>query len=341
MPTAENAKLEYEAGQDLTDFVALTDDGDHLQFNSAVYFWSMKSGKEPEVYPNGLVSGCEITPAASGTNNLVDVAAGYAYIAGVLTSIDADTDVTCARPAGSGDDCKINSITINSSGAIAVVAGADHTDLATGRGEDGGPPWIPTTSIEIGQVKYTSDTAGAVLASEIYQVQNTHCEYSTYPVFTKYPIRVENQVADYAGVTFNAALPQIHSDDAGSTTAGKLVYAKYYEPQMAEAPDVENFVPPKNSHSVSSKQVYGRTIGSSSASLGQGSFTKYSEDGITDNLLKLEDEILLFKFYQDRLKSPYIVCQGKLGVALSFPAGDNISAACTISADIKGEGVAS
>jgi len=341
MPTSENAKLMYEAGQDFTDFTTLSDDGDHKQFNSDVNFWSMKSGKEPEVYPNGLVSGCEITPAASGTNNLVDIAAGYAYIAGVLMAISAAADETIARPAGSGDDCKINSVTINVSGAIAIVAGADHTDLATTRGADGGPEWIPTTSIEIGQVKYTSDTAGAVLASEIYQVPNTHCEFSTYPVFNKYPIRVENQVVDYAGITFNSALPLIHSDDAGATTAGKLVYAKFYEPQMAEAADSENFVPPKNSHSVSSKQVYGRTIGSSSSSLGQGGFTKYSADGITDNLLKLEDEILLFKFFQHTLKSPYIVCQGKLGIAYSFPAGDSISNGCTISADLKGENVAS
>ena len=340
MSTSENAKVMYEAGQDFNDWSVLTDDGDHLQLNSDVNFWSMRKGYEPEIHPNGLMNGCKITPAASETNNLVDVAAGYAYIAGILTSIAAQSDVEITRPAGSGDDCKICSVTITSAGAVAVVTGADNSDLATGRGEAGGPPWIPTTSIEIGQVKFISDTPAPVLESEINQIQNTHCEYSNYPVFDKYPIRVENQVADFAGVTFNSALPQIHSDDDGSTTSGKLVYAKFYEPQMAEAPDTENFVPPKNSHSVASKQVYGRTLGSSSSSLGQGSFTKYSEDGITDNLLKLEDEILLFKFFQDKLKPAYIVCQGKLGIGYSFPSGDHVSHGCTISSTLKGENVA-
>ena len=340
MGNAENAKLYYEAGQTPVAFTALSDAGDHLVFNSAANVWSKKSGSEAVVRPNGLVSGCEITPAASGTNNLVDTASGYAYIAGVLTAIEADTDVECTRPAGSGDDCKINSLTITSAGAIAVVAGADHTDLSTTRGGDGGPGWIPTTSIEIGQVKYTSDSPAAVLSSEIYQVINTHQERFDYPVWTEKPINVSNQVAGYAGVEFNAALPQIHSDDAGSTTAGKIVYAQYSEPAFAEQADAENFVAPENAYSVSSKQVYGRTLGSTSASLGGGSFTFYSNDGITDNLIKLKGGILTFKFYPDRLKAPYIICQGKLGIARTFPAGDNISVACTISSEAVSEEVA-
>ena len=31
-------------------------------------------------------------------------------------------------------------------------------------------------------------------------------------------------------------------------------------------------------------------------------------------------------------RSPYILSQGKLGISRTFPAGDNIAAACTISA---------
>ena len=341
MPTAENAKLYYEAGQSLTAYAALSDAGAHTVFNSAATFWSKRSGKTPSVRPNGLVTGCVITPAASGTSNYVDVSAGTAMIAGVLKTITAAADVECARPAGSGDDCKINSITITALGAIAVVAGADHTDLATTRGADGGPPWIPTTSIEIGQVKYTSDTGAAVSADEIFQVVNTHQERWDFPVWEENPINVASQVAGYAGIEFNSALPQIHSDDAGSTTAGKLVYAQYYEPSFAEVPKAENFVPPENTHSVSSKQVYGSTLGSSSKSLGQGSFTFYSNDGVTDALLKLVDETLMFKFYPDILKTPYIVSQGKLGITSSYPAGDNISHACTISPEIKAERIAS
>jgi len=41
---------------------------------------------------------------------------------------------------------------------------------------------------------------------------------------------------------------------------------------------------------------------------------------------------LWFKFFPDRYASPYILCQGKLGISRTFPAGDSLQAACTISA---------
>ena len=39
------------------------------------------------------------------------------------------------------------------------------------------------------------------------------------------------------------------------------------------------------------------------------------------------------KFFQDRLRTPFILSQGKLGVSRSFPAGDQVTAACTVSAE--------
>jgi hypothetical protein len=55
---------------------------------------------------------------------------------------------------------------------------------------------------------------------------------------------------------------------------------------------------------------------------------------VTDTLLGLADETLVFKFFPDENKAPYIVCQGELGISGSFPAADNISCACTISAEV-------
>lgn len=106
MATAENGKIQYEAGQDLVAFVALTDQGDHLDFRCADNFWSARSGYIPDIKPNGLATGCAITPAASETKECVDVAAGTAYLAGVLTTITADTDVAVVRP-GSSPEAKI------------------------------------------------------------------------------------------------------------------------------------------------------------------------------------------------------------------------------------------
>ena len=114
----------------------------------------------------------------------------------------------------------------------------------------------------------------------------------------------------------------------------KAVYAQYYEPAFTDVPKSDAFVPPETSNSVSSKQIYGTTLGSSSSSLGQGSFTAYLQDGIADGILALKNMNLFFKFFQNKLNStPYLVMQGKLGISRAFPAGDQITAACTISAE--------
>ena len=340
MPNAENAKLMYESSQSLVDYAALTDAGSQTVFNSADNYWSNKSGKEASVRPNGLITGGAVTPGVSGLNDKIDVAALTCYLAGVEISVAASADEDVVRGLTT-DVCRINSVTVNSAGSIAIVSGADHTAFSTTRGADGGPPWIPTGSIEIAQVRFTSVAAAVVSADEIKADVGTHLERYDTPVWETNRINVENQTAGYAGIEFNEALPLIHSDDSGSTTAAKKVYARYYTPSFAEVPRAENFVAPENSHSVSSKQVYGSTIGSSSSSLGQGSFTAYPNDGITDSFLTEVDSLLIFKFLPDRLKAPYLICQGKLGVTGSFPAGDSISVACTISAESVGERVAS
>lgn len=329
MPTAENAVLYYEAGQDPTVMVALSDSGDHKSFNSAANFWSNRDGYSPVVRPNGLVNGGKVSVADSGSDK-INVAALTCYLAGVLISLSAAADQTVTR--GVTNAYIINSITVTSAGAIAVVAGTEGTSFSTTRGAAGGPPWIPTGSIEIAQVKLDSLASAAVTSDEIFQVVGTHLERWDCPTWDEKRIRITDQVVGYAGIDFISALPLIHSDDAGTTTATKKVYAEYYEPIWAELSNAENFVPPENSHSVSSKQVYGGTVGASSSSLGQGSFTFYPSDGVTDNLIKLAGETLLFKFKPNRLKDPYIICQGKLGIAPTYPAGDNLTVSATISA---------
>lgn len=77
--------------------------------------------------------------------------------------------------------------------------------------------------------------------------------------------------------------------------------------------------------------MYGnKSIGSSSQSLGQASFTAYLKDGVSDELVKDEGDNMVFKFWPDRLKTPYLLTQGKLGIKTSFPAASNINVAATI-----------
>jgi hypothetical protein len=318
MATAENAKLQYEAGQTAYSMSALTDSGDATTFTSSATLFSNRSGYAPDVRPDGLITGGAVTVAASGSNNVVDVAALTCYLAGVKTTVAADTDVTCARAAT--DVSKITSITINSSGAIAAVSGTDGSDatFSATRGAAGGPPYIPVGSIEIAQVRYTGNTAAAVASSEIFAVPGVHLERYDYPV---YDIDYEN-----AEVDFVSALPAIHTGDLA-----KGVYASYADPIFADVQLASDFTPAETTHSVSSTQIYGTTLGSSASSLGQASFTAYLSDGIGDSLVTLKNQDLWFKFYPDRYKTPYMLTLGKLGIARTFPAGDNIQAACTIS----------
>lgn len=330
MPTADNAKLQYEAGQTSYAMAAISDSGDQTIFRGSASFWSRKSGYAPIVRPDGLITGGAVIPAVAAGNDNVDVAALTCYIAGVLKTISADTDVSITRPASAV--AKINSVTVTAAGAVAMVAGTDSADtsFSTTRGGAGGPPYIPTTSIEIAQVRVTSDTAAVIDASEIFAVVGTHTERYDYPLWdVNY-----GDGANNAGVTFTAALPQIHTGDLP-----KNVYASYADPIFATAQKATDFIPPENSHSVNSTQIYGQTLGSTSSSLNQGSFTAFLEDGVTDPLVSIKDEVLWFKFFPDRTQAPYVMCQGKLGVGRKFPASDSIQMACTISAESVGSEV--
>lgn len=316
MATAENAKLQYEAGQSSVAMSALTNSGDETTFTSAATLWSQRAGYAPVVMPNGVLTGLAVSVHAS--NDTVTVAAGTCNLNGVVTSVSAGTGVI-TRPAT--NVAKVCSITINSSGAIAVVAGTDggSTTFSETRAAAGGPPLIPTTSIEIAQVRVTASSAAVITAAQVFQVVGTHRERADYPL---YDINY-----DEGSVTFLSALPEIHTG-----TVPKGVYASYASPIFSDVALASDFVPPETSHSVSSTQVYGTTLGSTSSTLGQGSFTAYLQDGVSDGLVTLKNEILWFKFYPDRYKTPYLLTQGKLGISRTFPAGDTLQAACTISA---------
>ena len=331
--------LHFEAGQSPVDFTALTDSGDNMTFNSAAALWSKRSGYAPVVRPNGLVSGCVVSVAASGSPNVVDVSAGTCYLAGVLTEVSAGVDLSIPRPAVS--DYQKLSITINSSGVLAVVEGAEHTAFDTGRGEDGGPPWIPTTSIEIAQIWYSDGDSAVVAASEIKQIVGSQREMYNSPVWSEYPYRVASGVAGVAGVVMGAALPQIHSDDSGTTTVGKKIFASYATPEFSSVQISKDFVRPAESVSVNSTDFYGLSVGSISRSLAAGSFTARCPSGLADPLLAMEGESLFFKLFPDRLADPYILCQGYLGIKESIDVDGTIEVTATIGSELAGERVLS
>jgi hypothetical protein len=322
MPTAQNARLDYEAAQTLYAMAALTDSGDHKTFTSAAEYWSQRSGYAPEIKVNGILTGGKITPT-SGQNDKVDVAAISVNLNGLVVPVAGSSGVAISRGVTS-DTHRITSITVNAAGSVVAVAGTDGTAFSESRGADGGPPYIPVDSIEVGQIQTTSVSAAEVSTSEIKQRPGFEMERANVPIYQKDPMS--------GSLTFKAALPLIHTGDKP-----KRVYAEVYEPEFAEVVDATSFVPPETTHSLTSSQVYGRAIGASSKSLNQGSFSAMLEDGVTDALVLLKDENLFFKFYPDENKSAHLLCVGTLGLARTFPADNLIQGNFTISAEFTAE----
>lgn len=320
----------YESAQSQQSFAAMTGDSTYKIYSLTAKPWSQASGYTYTVVPYGLATGGAITPAAAAGNNNVDVAALTAYMAAAtgassttgLLSVNAAADVACSR-GSSSDTHRINSITVTSAGAIAVVSGTATTAFSETRGAAGGPPAIPLGSIEIGQVRFTSTTAAVVAASEIYQSVGTHLERYDYPVWSENPIEGK--------ITFANALPVIHGTAVGTATATKLVYARVATPVFAEISRARNWVPAETSNSTNSESYYDGVVGSVSSSLGQASFEASLNDGVTDTLLTKVGQNLLFKFMPDKNKTPYMLTQGVLGVGRTFAVGATALASFTVS----------
>jgi len=328
MATSENAKIEIESGAGtLTSYTALTDSGDQTIFTGGT-IWSGKSGYKPSIRPNGIVSGRNVL-STHADDDKVTVAAFTAYSKGALQTVTATT-CTFTRPT-TASRATVYSITMASDGSIVSVKGtvsADTTFSST-RDAAGGPPLISVESVELGQVRITSSTSAAVASSEIYQTVGTHTERADYPSYEIHHLgdgeQADSSAEENSHVKFQSALPKIHTG-----TVCKKVYLQYYTPSFIELGSAVDFVPAEESHSVTSTQVYRKTLAASSKSIGQCSFTAYLNDGVTDALLSEQNEIITVRFYPDEDESAYILTQGTLGTSRSFPADQQNSAACTI-----------
>jgi len=331
MAVLTSAAVYYESAQSQQVFAAMTGNVARTTYTLTNKPWSSATGYEYTVAPYGLITGGVVIPAvAAGVNN-VDVAALTAMMPAVATasattgilSVNAAADVACTR-GSAANVCIINSITITTAGAIAVVAGTATTAFSATRGAAGGPPSILLGSLEIGQVKLTTTAAAVIAASEIFQVVGDSQERYDYPVYSTDPINGQ--------ITFSAALPLIHATAAGvAASAAKLVYARVATPVFAEIPRARNFVPANTTNSTSSEQYYDGALGSFSSSIGQSQFECGLNDGVTDALLGKLGSNLLFKFMPDKNKAPYIITQGVLGATQAFSVGANPTATFTIS----------
>ncbi len=318
--------IRFEAGQTAYPFEAATNAGDNTVFDASFSPISNAAGFEAVVAPYGLLTGGAITVTA--TNNQVAVAALTASMAGASGADSAGSisvaggNLTITRPATAVS--KINSLTVTTAGALAMVAGTDGatTAFSETRGAAGGPPLIPADSIEIGQVRVISDTAAVITTAQVYAVPGLHVERADYPVYN----------LDYATgkITFATVLPLIHTD-----TVPKKVYIRGAIPLFAPIANTADWVPAESTYSISSTSTYDGPVGSSSSSLGQASFTAIMKDGITDSLMATKGKNIWIEFRPDRDKLvPKQLTQGILGIARTYP-GDNVPTSCTVTPSVE------
>jgi hypothetical protein len=322
--STDNALLEFEGGQNAFPMTALTNDsGDAQLFESGEELWSQAAGFAPVVRPDGVITGAACTPASG--NDAVAVAAFTAFVSGQELAVAAEASVAVTRASTSTH--MINSIVCDSAGDVTAVAGTEGSSFVETRGAAGGPPLIPVGSIELGQVRLSSDTAGPVAQGEIFQLVNRHQESARFPIPT----------IDYinGAVEFSSALPKIHT---GNIPKG--VFASFATPEFIEAFDAYDFVPSEVGYSSSSKTTYTRVKNTTSRSLNNATFSVDLTDGISDTIARVQGQNLYFRFYPDKTKPQHFIEQGLLGIARTFPAGGAIVASCTINVDEKGKEVA-
>ena len=341
MATSQKGKIQIELGRSLTDYTVMADSGDNQVFTAGTVY-SGKSGYEPDVRPNGIVTGQKLL-STHASNDTVTIAAFTAYSKGVLKSVTASS-LALTRPSTS--DYKISSVIMDEDGLIDEVEGTEGTEFSTTRGAAGGPPLIPVDAVELGQVRFSSQTAAVIASDEIYQDIGDHAEYYDYPVPETFNIG-KGSYADAsaevnAHVKFNEALPLNHTGDVPKRT-----YIKYYTPSFTTLPRVSDFKAAEMGISKSSETVYegsgvSGAIGSMKAdSVGDGSFTVVANDGITDAILREKNEIVTVKWFPDANKSPYMLTQGMLGVDREFPAGTHNKISCTVYCETESVGFSS
>lgn len=318
MPAASDALLQVEFSQSLVPMMLLTDSGDRTKFNSGIKYWSGARGFEPVILPNGIRTGGDIT--ATGVDNQINVSEVEANLNGVVHT-EPSGNLTVTRPAIT--KVNISSVTLTAALALAVITGTDGDTFSETRAATGGPPLIPVGSIELGQVRLNSDTAAAIVDSEIKQTPGTHRELAGYPV--------EDLDPYFGTVTFSAALPAIHTG-----AVPKQIYAEFYTPEFIKVDDGDAFQPPQETFSLTSTTTYDGARGSSSSALNAGSFTALLKDGIVDPVMKKVGDTLWIRFYPKKtITGRFWVVQGILGVTAQYPAAANINGTFSITSEQK------
>ncbi len=312
---AEDARLQIEQGFVFWDFEKGTDSGDQKKFtySGTVKLFSMLKGQAPIVRPDGARSGLKVIPAISGTNDLVDVAAGAAFVGGVDLAISASTDLAITR-AGAGDTFQIHSILIDNAGVISVLAGVQGTAFSTVRGANGGPAYVTVDKIEIAQVKLDSLAGAPVKTSEIDE-----------NVRQRYDIPSFKLVPEEAAVEMLSALDKRHT---GDTTKG--IWTKHYEPIWNDIPEASNWKPVDFTAESQKNTTYDGVTTFVRKGIGDGSFDVNLKGEAGEIMSEVIGGMRWLRFYPDKFKTDHHIVLGFLTYDRDNPPDDMMKASVTV-----------
>jgi hypothetical protein len=331
MGSSQRGKLELEMSRTLVDWTLMTDSGDHQTFTAGTLM-SGREGFEPDVRPNGIVTGGgdKLTPHSS--NDTVAVPAFTAFSKGEEHSVSAASQAV-TRPSVSTH--KISAIIMDDEGALDEVEGTEGTSFSEEWGAAGGPPLLPVDAVLRGLVYMSAQASAVLTADEIRENPGQHAEYADTPEAIANNLGkgsyAEASAEKNAFVKFSSALPLNHT---GSVP--KRVYIRYYTPVLSVLQRVHDFKPAGMGVSKSSTPVYEGSgvpgaIGSMKAdTVGDATFTLYVHDGITDRAVREELKTVTAKWYPDANKLPYLLTQGMLELDRDYPSKDPNKIACTI-----------
>lgn len=205
-------------------WTALTDDGTHRKFSCAAGKFPWQDAPPPRVRINGVRSGLTVVPDPAGANDKVSVASGTVFLAGASASVAGALSTALTRPAAVAGDILINAITINSSGAIAVVAGTSGPPSST-RGAAGAEPYVPVGSILLAMVTLMDDTPAPISS---FEIDGTVQERADIPGWE--PHHFDGYV------TTQLPLPAIHTGDVV-----RGVYGQWRTAVLAEIFDLQDW----------------------------------------------------------------------------------------------------
>lgn len=316
MANNENMKIEVEIKRTKVSMVILTQSSSAQEYTSGAKYWSNQGTFAPDIKVNGVLSGFEMTP--STTADTVDIAAGESNLNGVQTTKSSGS-LAITRPIT--NPFKISSVTLTSANVFAEVEGSeDVSAFSTVRGATGGPPLIPTDSIELGQVFMDSTGSAVFVASELSQVVNDTQEVATFPNFT---IDFENGL-----INVPLGYEKIHTG-----SIARAVYAEYHTAGFLELERVSNVVLPNNSRAVASDATNSGPIGNVTSSVNAGSLTIIGTDGVTEPAILINDQNVWVRVFPDKNMLPHTDVQAFWNAVPTFDAAANLNLAVTLTAE--------